>query len=341
MKGWTPSAQQGLEEADELVGQVIDDLAVTELLGVGASGAAYRAVEMAADRRIVALKVLKRAEQELRVKLGFHGHPFARDLKVSQVVKSSQVARCYRIGETVDGRYYSVMELVDGESLDSELMYRQSLPWQEAVTLMIEVAKGVAAFHRHNVVLRDVSPANNIVKSQRNGDRRAKLIDFSTAMFGHESDKENTELFKTALGTPQYMAPEQALGQGSTRRSDVFSLGAVLYQMLAGRTVLSLKRATAHACMEYLRAGKTIPSIPLKELVSDTVPPGLVRVVDQCLAVDPVRRPPDADGFAAEIRRFLSKDETKKRSSASRIGDLVAGLLGRKKTVKSRFVRHD
>ena len=341
MNPFSPDVEEKNLDTEDWVGRVVDDLVVMELIGAGASGTVYKAVEKGPESRMVALKVMKRAEQTLRQKHGETGNPFDRDLKVSRVVVQPSVARVHRVGQTMEGLYFAVMELVDGEPLEAELQYRQRLPWKEALTLMIDIARAVTAFHSLNIIHRDVSPANVLVKTHRDGRRRVKLIDFGIAMFGHESDREGTSLFETALGTPQYMAPEQALGHGSTRRTDVFSLGAIFYHMLGGTSVLSLKRANAHACMEYLKAGKPIPSIPLPTLVRDDVPPGLVRLIERSLSIDPQRRPSDANAFVEECLRFKSDSVATPQTRRAKLSSLVGGLFRKKQVSQSRFTRRD
>ena len=342
MNNISSNAEQALGDTDDLVGRVIDDLAVVELLGVGASGTVYKAIEKGPTSRMVAIKLMNRAEQKLREDLGEQGNPFERELKVAKVVDSPSVARVHRVGQTVEGRYFLVMELVEGEPLATELTYRGKLPWKEALSLMVDIGKAVSAFHQLNIIHRDVSPGNVLIKTHRDGRRRVKLIDFGIAMLGHESDKEGTFLFDMALGTPQYMAPEQAIGKGSTRRSDVFSLGAIFYHMLTGTSVLSLKRATAHACMEYLRDGKAIPSIPLAKLVAEDVPPALVRMIERSISVDSEKRPSDADAFVKECERFKSSDsQVSPQSKREKLGKMVGSLFRRKQAPQSRFSRRD
>jgi serine/threonine protein kinase len=326
----------------DFVGRIMDDLAIVELLGIGASGAVYKAIEKGPNSRMVALKIMNRAEQKLRQDIAGDSNPFERDLQVAKVVDNPSVARAYRTGQSLEGRFYLVMELVEGQPLADELHYRKKLPWKEALSLMIDVGHAVGSFHGVNIIHRDVAPGNIMVKTHSDGRRRVKLIDFGIAMLGHESDKEGTLLFNTALGTPQYMAPEQALGRGSSRRSDVFSLGSIFYHMLAGTSVLSLKRSTAHACMEYLKSGNVIPSIPLPSLVAEDVPPSLVRLIENSIAVDPERRPADANAFVDECKRFSTVDSNSApRSKRKKLGDFVGGLFRKKQIQGSRFTRRD
>jgi eukaryotic-like serine/threonine-protein kinase len=338
----TSESDVPLGDTADFVGRIVDDLAIVELLGVGASGAVYKAIEKGPNSRMVALKMLNPAEQKLRQKLTGNANPFERDLQVAKVVDNPSVARAYRTGQSIEGRFYLVMELVEGQPLADELHYRGKLPWKEAVSLMIDVGRAVGSFHAVNIIHRDIAPGNIMVKTHSDGRRRVKLIDFGIAMLGHESDKEGTLLFDIALGTPQYMAPEQALGRGSSRRSDVFSLGAVFYHMLAGTSVLSLKRSTAHACIEYLKSGNAIPSIPLSSLVAEDVPPSLVRLIENSLAVDPERRPADANAFVEECKRFSTvESRSAPKSRREKFGDFVGGLFRKKKVQGSRFARRD
>lgn len=297
---------QALDPTLDLTGRVIDGLALLRLVGRGATSSVYQALETGADRRMVAVKVMDPTEQRLQRSIGGGAHPFERDLQFSRVLSHHSVARVLRLGETVDGVCFAVLEWVEGVTLAQELELRGALEWKESLAWMLAICRSVGEFHRMNMIHRDVAPGNVMLRHPRKGEHRIKLIDFGSAKFGSENDAEGTTLFELGNGTPFYLAPEQALGHGSTRRSDVFSLGAVFYHLLAGRPALSLKRPTAYACVEYLRAGRSLPSIPLAECVSPDTPRSLVRLVETCLSLDPERRLPDADALADACRRFMS-----------------------------------
>jgi serine/threonine-protein kinase len=328
------------DEGEDRVGRIVDDLAIVSLIGSGATGKVYQAIEKDAGSRMVAVKFMNATEQSLRKTVLGDGNPFDRDLQFSRVVEDPRVARIYRVDQDLQGSYYEVMELVEGISLAQELEYRGLLPWKEAVELAVEISRGVGAFHRLNIIHRDIAPGNVMTKIRRDGRPRVKLIDFGLAKLGHESDDDGSPLFVAAMGTPQYLAPEQALGRGSTRRSDVYSIGAILYHMLSGKPVLSLKRPSSHACVEYLKAGRPIPSIALSELAPASTPPALVRFVNRCLSIDASMRPPDADAVADECEKFLSSRKREpKPGRRGAFARLIGRLFRKKDATESTFVR--
>lgn len=188
-----------------------------------------------------------------------------------------------RFGRTVP---YVVMELVDGEPLAARLDRDGRLPWWDAVVLAAQVAAALAAAHARGVVHRDITPGNVMVTGLG-----AKVVDFGiSALVGERDGTADGQLF----GTPAYLAPER-LGQGQVSpATDVYALGLLLYRMLTGqlpwRTATRTQMLRAHLYTEPA----PMPSVP-------GLPPGVVEIVDRCLAKDPAGRPD-----SAELARVLA-----------------------------------
>ncbi len=153
---------------------------------------------------------------------------FTREIEALRRLRSRHIVELYDDGSTPDGSWYFAMEYVDGETLTNLISRRRRIPWQEVSDYTLQIAAALKAAHDAGVVHRDIKPSNLMVTS----DGTVKLTDFGVAhMFA------TTRLTRTGgiVGTAEYMSPEQARGQRATKRSDLYSLGAVMYAMLTGR----------------------------------------------------------------------------------------------------------
>ena len=249
-------------------------------LGAGGMGEVYRAWDTRL-KRAVALKVISSgiamsAEQLAR---------FEREARAVASLNHPNVLAVHDLG-TVEDTPYVVFELLEGETL-KERLARGALPVRKAVELGIQVCRGLAAGHARGIVHRDVKPANLFVTS----DGTVKILDFGlareTAVAVADLGEADTPSFTVAgvvLGTPAYMSPEQVRGQSVDARSDLFSLGATLYEMLAGRRAFDGATA-ADLLTAVLTKDPAEMGTP-----SGAVPPSLERVVRRCLEKDPEER---------------------------------------------------
>ena len=197
---------------------------IVRLLGRGGMGAVFLAREQALER-LVAIKVLPKAsaaDEETRQR-------FRREARTAAGLSHANIVPLHGFGE-IEGLLYLVMGFVSGESLRDRLKRDQRLPEQEARRILADVAEALASAHRHNVVHRDVKPDNILIEDETG---RAFLADFGIAK-GLDGGEELTQLGQV-VGTPLYMSPEQAAGKDVDPRSDLYSLGAVAFTMLAGR----------------------------------------------------------------------------------------------------------
>ena len=268
---------------------------VLGLLGAGGMGEVYRARDTRLGRE-VAIKVLPgdRAERaDLRER-------FEREARAISALSHRGICTLHDVGEH-EGLHYLVMELLEGETLAHRLT-RGPLPPQDALAIAVEIAEALAAAHRRGIVHRDLKPSN--VMLTRSG---VKLLDFGLAKL-HAASHGIADLHEqpTAaepltgrgelLGTLNYMAPEQLNGGEADERSDIFALGCVLYEMIAGRRPFAGgTQASAIAAILHDRP------VPLGEL-QPLVPVALDRLVQACLAKDPEQRWYSAADLARELR---------------------------------------
>jgi serine/threonine-protein kinase len=250
---------------------------VVKVLGQGGMGVVFQA-EDSQLRRAVALKVMlpevaaNRAARER----------FLREARACAALKSDHVVTIYQVGQDRDIPFLA-MELLQGQSLQEQLTPGGPLPVPEVLRIGREVAAGLAAAHAQGLVHRDVKPANVWLEAPAG---RVKLLDFGLARPGG-SRADLTQTGKV-LGTPEFMSPEQARGQPLDARSDLFSLGAVLYTLCSGA-----KPFQGTTVMAVLTALAVDTPVPVRERNPD-VPPALAELVARLLAKDPAARPTSA-----------------------------------------------
>jgi eukaryotic-like serine/threonine-protein kinase len=257
-----------------------------EILGtIGSGGMAvvYRAHDRELERD-VAIKLLAEhlaADKEFRER-------FMRELRIAGSLSHPNVVNVYDGGE-VDGRPFIVMECVDGVTLADELRRRKRFPPEEAVELALQACAGLQHAHEQGLVHRDIKPQNLLLRAE---DGLLKIADFGIARA-----VEGTQLTAagTVLGTAVYSAPEQAAGEQVTTAADIYSLGAVLYELIAGRPPFTFESIPELVLKQ--RAGRVTS---LRELVPE-VPQHVDEVVLRCLAPEPAARPASAATVAAEL----------------------------------------
>ena len=204
-----------------MVGETVSHYKILEKLGQGGMGVVYRAEDVRLGRT-VALKFLSQhllGDDASRKR-------FELEARVAATLVHPNLCTVHEIGEA-DGKTYIAMAFVEGESLDKKIA-RGPLPLDEALAIAQQVAKGLAAAHRREIAHRDIKPENIIVGE----DGHATIMDFGLARLAGASRLTRTD---EALGTVAYMSPEQTEGSGADRRTDVWSLGVVLYEMITGQ----------------------------------------------------------------------------------------------------------
>ncbi len=254
---------------------------IVGLLGKGGMGEVYRADDLKLGQA-VALKFLPdRFLSDGAALARFH-----REVRVARQVSHRNVCRVYDIGE-VEGKHFLSMEFIKGEELSSLLRRIGRLPADKAVQIARQICAGLAAAHQSGILHRDLKPANVMIDSEGN----ARITDFGLAGLVEEFHDDEMH-----AGTPAYMAPEQLEGGPPTVRSDIYSLGLVLYELFTG------KRAFEAATLDELirlRRSDTTPTTPTS-IVRD-LDPLIERVIDRCLQRDSHQRPSSALQVAAAL----------------------------------------
>jgi serine/threonine-protein kinase len=210
---------------------------------------------------------------------------FHNEVRLARQVSHPNVCRVYDIGE-VDGLHYLSMEYIDGEDLATLIRRIGRLPPDKGIDIARQLCAGLAAAHERGVLHRDLKPANVML----DGRGRVRITDFGLARLTDQQDDEGG-----VAGTPAYMAPEQAVGRTVTERSDLYSLGLVLYEVFTGKRPFEAKTP---ADLARLR-GDSAPSAP-SDIPAD-LDPAVERVILQCLEKEPSERPPSALAVSAAL----------------------------------------
>ncbi len=303
---------------------------ILELLGEGAMGVVYRARDPVLERD-VALKLIKpelAGERKNRAR-------FLRECRAAATISHPGVATIYEAGETDDGKLFLASELVVGETLKDRLG-RGPLAVAEVVEIGIQLAQALEAAHRKGAIHRDIKPSNLMIDT----DDRLKVLDFGLARLiaaendGGPSASESSAAARTAdqtqdgavVGTPAYMSPEQAAAIQVDARTDIFSAGCVLYELITGRSPFH-----SGSVPETLRRVLTEEPASLASSV-DGIPPGLDGVLRRALAKDREVRTATAGELADDLRELLVDDGAEERATAGDEGRrrrvLIGGLTG-------------
>src|SRR5579883_387344 len=218
--------------ADPLVGLRVGSFVIEERLGAGGMGSVYRGVQPEIGKR-VAIKFL--ADE-------FNANPnvvarFFQEAKAVNVIGHENIVDIFDFGRTAEGRNYFVMELLEAPSLERVLDDEKALATSRTVDIARQVASALTAAHSRGIVHRDLKPENVFLIRRAGRTDFVKLLDFGIAKLSARSDGEGG-IGRTQsgmiLGTPGYMAPEQAGGGTVDHRADIYALGVLLYRMLAG-----------------------------------------------------------------------------------------------------------
>jgi serine/threonine-protein kinase len=265
------------------------------LLAQGGMGAVYAATQISLDRpaamKLLLPSLILNPEALER---------FRREAKTAARVSHPNLAEIYDFGSLPEGGAFIAMEFVNGQTLQDHMKELGKLSFEEAVSIARQIAEGIEAAHAAGVVHRDLKPSNIILapNTQTTGTWLVKLVDFGIAKFmDDESSAEKTlTATGTMVGTPRYMSPEQCLGNPVDARSDIYSLGIILYEMLAGQPPFDAPSGTVIA----LKHTQDPP--PAIEYFRPDIPALLAHLIMQMLQKDPDYRIQTAGDLASNLR---------------------------------------
>ena len=275
-------------ENDKYIGRLLDGrYEILEVIGTGGMAVVYKA-RCHRLNRLVAIKILKDElgkDEEFRDR--FHG-----ESQAVAMLSHPNIMSVYDVS-THDDADYIVMELIDGITLKQYMEKKGTLNWKETLHFAMQIAKALEHAHGRGIVHRDIKPHNVMVL--KNGS--VKVTDFGIARLMSQS---NT-LTKEALGSVHYISPEQAKGGRVDNRSDLYSLGVVMYEMMTGRAPYDGDSPVAVA-IQHINGGAEMPSV-----LNPNIPGGLEQIIMKCMATDPAQRYNSATALLYDLEE-LRKD---------------------------------
>lgn len=261
---------------------IADKYKIIQKIGEGGMGIVYKA-EDTKLKRTVALKFLPTAlTQDREAK-----QRFIQEAQAAAALNHPHICTIYEVGNA-DGQIYISMEYIEGQTLKEKLA-SSPLNIEEVTDIAIQVAQGLEKAHKKGVIHRDIKPANIMI----NDDGHAKIMDFGLAKLSWGVDLTKTA---TVMGTVAYMSPEQACGEKVNQHTDIWSLGCVLYEMLAGRR--PFKSTHDQAAIHSILNEEPEPITRLRE----DVPTGVEKILETCLQKDPCNRYRTMEALLSDLR---------------------------------------
>jgi serine/threonine protein kinase len=286
---------------------------ILSLIGQGGMGEVYRAKDSRLGRD-VAVKILSGHlidPQSMR--------RFEHEAKAVAALAHPNILVLYDVGEH-EGTHYAITELLEGETLRDRLS-RGPLAWRQAVELGAAIAEGLSAAHSKGIIHRDIKPGNIFLTS----DGRVKILDFGLARWQPQPAEQDRTVTETeagkVMGTVGYMSPEQVRGEQAGAPSDIFSLGVVLYEMVAGRRPFS-----GNTAPETMSAVLTADPPAIADSVKPA-PAELERVIQRCLAKSPAQRFHSAHDLAFALKGLISRDHAVPAPSRRFLAGVAVAVL--------------
>lgn len=281
-----------------LVGQKVSHYRILEELGGGGMGVVYKAEDSELERT-VALKFLPphlTCDPEAKER-------FIHEARAASALDHPNICTIHEIGHTDEGQLFICMALYSGETVKKKIE-RGPLPISEAVSIATQVAHGLSKAHAQRVIHRDIKPANIMVT----GDGVAKIVDFGLAKL---TGMTQLTVAGQTLGTVAYMSPEQARGEPADGRTDIWSLGAMLYEMVTGKLPFKGDYGTAVVYSILNSQPESIAAL------RTGVPAELNLIIQKCLAKDPSERYQHAEDLAADLNALETGSQTATRPSVA------------------------
>ncbi|EYF02898.1 serine/threonine protein kinase [Chondromyces apiculatus] len=293
-----PSEPPRTEAADPLLGKVLNGkFKIQSQLATGGMGTIYKGEQMPLGRT-VAIKVLIPNVTSRQLDPNFHKR-FSLEASILSKLQHPNIVTVFDYGriEDADGeRYFMAMEYLEGETLFRRIRRLGRLPPPEAMRIAKQIARGLREAHKQGVVHRDLKPSNVMLCASEDGEEAVKILDFGLVKVLSDDSEELTQQ-GAFLGSPRFMSPEQISHGKVDLRTDVYSLGVILYQLLCGKVPFESDKS-----IQILMAHLQQPVPRMKERNPDVeIPEPLESLVMRCLSKDPEGRPATMDAFVQQL----------------------------------------
>ena len=289
---------------DPLIGSTIDGRYTVEaLLGQGGMGFVYAARHAIIDKR-VAIKVLRADSGDESA-----AQRFLVEAKAASKIGHQNIVDITDFGVLPDGQAYFVMEFLDGLTLGKLVHQSTQLEPLRTIGIVVQICRGLAAAHEKRIVHRDLKPENVFVLDRDGQKDMVKIVDFGIAK--DQTYKKKLTQAGMVLGTPEYMSPEQATGQPTDHRVDVYALGCIMYEMLTGEVPFRADTPTKTLTMHVFEKAAMPPSVRRPEL---NIPPSLEKIVMRAMEKKP------ADRYADLREMMVALEHVRKELGGSRSG---------------------
>jgi serine/threonine-protein kinase len=276
---------------DILVGQRIGEYVVRRRIGSGGMGVVYEGEHPVIGRK-VAIKIIRPDTSE-----GIRSRELVGEARAAGAIRHRGIIDVFGFGTLPGIGQYLVMEYLNGRPLDEVIMDRAPMPAAEVIRLITEVLGALSAAHAVGVIHRDLKPGNIFVVLESNGSEYVKVLDFGLAKQSTTPHSATPQTRASMIvGTPEYMAPEQACGQPVSPRTDLYAVGIILFEMLTGRLPFR-GDSPMHVAIQQVQAQPPPPS----SLV-DGLPAELEALILRLLAKEPEQRPASAEAVARELK---------------------------------------
>jgi len=294
-----------IERVDPMLGVVLDGKYRLEIkIASGGFGAIYQASHVQTGDELAVKVVHARLASDPGIVARFQ-----REGEALTTLRSPHTITAYELGETSDGVLYIAMELLRGSTLYHRFRDDGPLQWRRMVEIALGVCDSLAEAHALGIVHRDLKPTNIYLERRATEGERVKVLDFGIAKILQHSQFDSTDLTSAGLmiGTIDYMSPEQMVGGEITGASDIYTLGIVIYEMIAGKRPFPEAPSAASVLAAMLKPPPPLASVAI-------VPAELDRIVMRCLERDAEDRYQTAEELAADLGRLLEARDARSRS---------------------------
>ena len=313
---------------DPMIGAVLgEDFRIVKLAGFGGFARVYVAEQLSVGKRKVAVKVLhalhaesgKAAVAALR-----------REATYLAMLRSPCFPRVIRTGTTPSGLPYFVMEYVVGRTLEAIVHDLGAMKLTRALGVLDEVCEGLSEMHARDIIHRDIKTGNIIVEDAPAGRYHAKMLDLGSARSSYEADPVG-QGGPRQVGSPPYLAPETAVSGATSELSDIYSLGAVAYELVCGVRAIQVKDTSPEGYLAYLRSDQPIPTYRIATM-QPSVPEPVEAAIHRALERDPKKRFQSVMEFRLALIEAASWAPQGREPKAwrDRLGSLLSRLVPKK-----------